>query len=329
MTLNTSQTYLIMKYCFIFLLLIIIVGCDSRSSKEKDIENIPINIQIVRFDKEFSEARVEDLAELKEKYPLFFPKQYADSIWEQRIKDTLQQQLYKEVSLVFPDELELEAQLEALFQHIKYYFPQFRTPIIYTIISDVDYRNKVILAEDILLIAVDTYLGENHRFYDGIQKYLRKNLKVSQLVPDIAAQYAGKFISKPQERSLLAQMIYFGKELYLKDLWIPDTSDPDKIGYTEDEFVWVKENEVEMWRYFIEEELLFSTNAKLMPRFVDPAPFSKFYLEIDNESPGMIGRYLGWQIVRSFMNHNPVSIQELLSLDGHEIFNKSKYKPKK
>jgi uncharacterized protein YjaZ len=60
------------------------------------------------------------------------------------------------------------------------------------------------------------------------------------------------------------------------------------------------------------------------------APFSKFYLEIDNESPGRVGQWIGWQIVRSFMENNPqVTVQELLLMDAKQIFEKSKYKPKK
>ena len=39
--------------------------------------------------------------------------------------------------------------------------------------------------------------------------------------------------------------------------------------------------------------------------FFDASPFSKFYLEIDNQSPGRIGRWIGWQIVRSYMNYYP------------------------
>jgi hypothetical protein len=34
-----------------------------------------------------------------------------------------------------------------------------------------------------------------------------------------------------------------------------------------------------------------------------PAPFSKFYLEIDNDSPGRIGAWIGWQMVRSYMKN--------------------------
>jgi hypothetical protein len=42
-----------------------------------------------------------------------------------------------------------------------------------------------------------------------------------------------------------------------------------------------------MWRYFIEKELLYSVDQKLIPRFINMAPFSKFYLEIDNEGQGL------------------------------------------
>jgi uncharacterized protein YjaZ len=67
----------------------------------------------------------------------------------------------------------------------------------------------------------------------------------------------------------------------------------------------------------------------LQNRFINLAPFSKFYLEIDNESPGRIGTWIGWQIVRSFMTNNEVSLQQMLKMDAKELFDKSKYKPKK
>ena len=131
------------------------------------------------------------------------------------------------------------------------------------------------------------------------------------------------------DRTFLASMIYYGKQLYLKDLWLPGSSDDQKLGYTAEEFNWILDNEMEIWRYFIENELLYSTDPKLLNRFIYPAPFSKFYLEIDNESPGSIGKYIGWQIVRSYMERNPVSIQQLMMMEADKIFKQSKYKPKK
>lgn len=318
-----------MKYLLIICVGFLMVNCNSKSKVEKEIEAIPMTVNIVRFDKEFAVAKPSDLPKLKAKYPLFFPKQFNDSIWEQKLNDTLQHQLEEAVALQFPSEEKLEDVLHPLFQHISYYFPKFKSPTVVTSTSDVDYNNKVILADTLLVVALDTYLGSEHEFYGGIKKYIAQNLKESQLGPDIATQYAQQLIAKPRQRSLIANMVYFGKELYLKDLWLPETSDADKIGYTEAQLEWAQANETDMWRYFVERELLYSTSAKLPIQFINPAPFSKFYLEIDNESPGMIGRYLGWQIVRSYMKNNDVSLEQLLTMRAEELFEKSKYKPAK
>ncbi|MFK5983471.1 MAG: gliding motility lipoprotein GldB [Flavobacteriaceae bacterium] len=318
-----------MKKILLSLLVVLIFSCDSKNDVDKEIEKISIDVEIVRFDKEFGMAKISDLENLKSKFPEFFPKQYHDSIWVQKMQDTLQQQLFEEVIKKYPSEEKLQQNLENIFQHIEYYFPQFNTPLVITTTSDVDYRNKIILANNLLIIKLDTYLGSDHFFYQDIPNYVVEDMKESQIIPDIASIYAQKYTPKIQSRTFLAQMIYYGRILYLKDLWLPNFSDSEKIGYSKAQINWATENETEIWRNFVENEFLFNTSPKLSSRFINPAPFSKFYLEIDNDSPGMIGRYMGWQIVKSFMENNNENLEQLLTLSEEEIFNKSKYKPKK
>ncbi len=329
MALTNCNIFSIMKYSLLVLLAVILFSCNNESKVEKEIEKIPMNFEIIRFDKAFAAATPTDLEKLKAEFPAFFPKQYNDSIWVEKLTDTLQNQLEAEVFKTFPKDEALIDVLVPLFQHIKYYFPDFRTPVVVTTTSDVDYRNKVILADSMMVIGLDNYLGNEHRFYEGIDKYISKEMKPSQIAPDVAETYARQYIKPPSKSSFLGQIVYFGKELYLKDLWLPNISDAEKIGYTEAEYQWAEENEEYMWRYFIEKELLYSTDSKLGARFISPAPFSKFYLEIDNQSPGMLGRYLGWKIVRAYMKNNNTSIQQLMVADANEIFTNSKYKPKK
>lgn len=310
-------------------LVFICLSCDSNSRLTTEIEKIPVDVEIVRFDKIFGAATASDLPALKKKYPLFFPERYADSVWEQRLTDTLQLGLNTEVLSVFPSEEDLEDNLYSLFQHIKYYYPRFREPKVYTTTSDVDYRTKVLLADSLLIIELDTYLGADHFYYDGISNYITKNMRPEMITSDVATAFSRSFIEVPRKRDLLAQMVYFGKQLYLKDLWLPEVSDADKIGYTSEELQWADENEIFIWSYFVERELLYSTDTKLSSRFINPAPFSKFKLELDNESPGMIGRYIGWQMVRSYMEHNDTSLDQLMAMPSDELFNNSKYKPKR
>lgn len=317
-----------MRY-LIFIVFIALYSCRNDSKVGNKIDAIPMKVEVQRFDQIFANASSSDLAGLKQKYPFFFPSQFPDSIWEQRLSDTLQIQLNEAVSKAYPSEDDLEEQLESLFKHITYYFPEFEAPLVYTTTSDVDYRTKIIATDSLLIIELDTYLGSEHRFYSGIPKYLTKNLEAHQILPDAAAALSRKFIQPGNKRYLLAQLMYYGKQLYLKELWLPDTPQYQLIGYTEAEWNWAVANETEIWTYFIENELLYSTSPKLLQRFVTPAPFSKFNLAIDNESPGRIGQWLGWQMVKSYMENNPVTPDELMVKPADEIYKNSKYKPQK
>ncbi|OWW24456.1 gliding motility lipoprotein GldB [Zobellia sp. OII3] len=305
------------------------IGCKESVKLSEDVKKIKLDVQIDRFDKEFAAARPEDLPVLKKKYPYLFPKQYSDSVWIAKMQDTVQVELLDEVEKAFSDFSEEEQSLELLFKHIKYYFPQFDAPKVVTVTSDVDYSNRVILTDTLLLIGLDNYLGADHRFYVDIQKYIRADLDKRYLTVDVASAFAKKVVPAPNDRSFLEQMIYYGKELYLKDRLLPLVSEAQRINYSEEQLAWAIANEEPIWRNFIEREYLYSTDNKLGPRFLDLAPFSKFGLELDNESPGRIGRFIGWQIVRAFMDRNELSLQQMLNLPAEEIFKKSNYKPKK
>lgn len=314
---------------FFILTLVLVFSCDNKSRVEKEIEQVDVNFEIIRFDKRFAEVTEEGLPELKAEYPFLFPERFHDSTWIGRINDTIQQELNTEVLKAFPDFSSEEDKLHSLFQHIKYYFPSFEAPTVITITSEVDYKNKVLLAEDYMFIALDTYLGSDHPFYTGIQQYLKKNFEREQIVPDVAGQYAQRYTPRPEEKTFLAHMVYYGKQLYLKDVWLPETPDHHKIGYTEEELEWARDNEEQIWRYFVERQIIFDSDTQLYSRFLYPAPFSKFYLEIDNETPALLGQYIGWQMVRQYMDSNNVSLEQMLQTDAETIFKQSNYKPRK
>ena len=316
------------KWLSLFSFLVLLSSCDKKNKIEKEVEEIPVTIKAERFDKIFYESPVENLKKVKNKYPYFFPAETPDSVWVNKIKNPLYRELYSEVQKKYSNFDKVNSDLESLFQHIKYYFPNTKTPKVVTLISEMDYQNKAIYTDSLVLISLDLYLGKNHKFYE-FPEYLKQNFEQNQIMPDIVTSFSVTKIPFGNNRSLLSQMVYVGKQLYLKDVLLPETSDAEKMGYTPEQITWCQENESYMWRYFMENQLLYSTDSKLSTRFINTAPFSKFYLEIDNESPGRVGTWVGWQIVRSFMNNNDVNLQQLLQMDPIEIFQNSKYKPKK
>ena len=315
-------------YPFLVVFCLFFLSCDKKNKTKNAVTAIPLELKVERFDKIFFETPPKDLEKVKAAFPFFFPAGNDNSIWLNKMQDPIWREVYTEVQKKYVDFEPVKSELELLFKHIKYYFPKTKTPKVITIISEMDYANKAIYADTLVIISLELYLGKNHKFYQ-FPNYIKQNFEQKQIMPDIVSSFSSRKIPPVTDKDLLSQMIYQGKQLYLKDLFLPNYSDAEKMGYTPEQITWCQENESYMWRYFIEKEMLYSDDQKLITRFINPAPFSKFYLEIDNESPGQVGAWIGWQMVRSYMENNEVPVPDLLKTDAKEIFLKSKYKPKK
>lgn len=317
---------------FLLITLLVCCACKNDHDLEAEIAKINTDIDIERFDLLYSKANSDNFTNLKTTYPFLFSNKFSDSLWLAKKEDTLQIELFQAVHQEYPDTNTLELEIEHLFNHLDFYFgSSFRTPRVITVTSDVDYRNSVIVTDTITLIALDTYLGANHRLYEGIPRFISANMTSDQIVVDIANEYAKKFAFQSQRKTFLDEMIYFGKLLYFKDVMLPLKSEANRIGYSQNQLEWAISNESYIWRYFVERELLYSTDTKLLNRFINDAPFSKFNLEgIDNASPGRLGQYMGWQIIRAYMKNNPeTSLKDMLIKEGQDLFTESKFKPRK
>ena len=314
------------KYLVLFLFSMLFYSCDKGVKIPSDIANIPVNIEVVRFDEQFSKATEQDLSSLKKKFPYLFSNRFPDEYWKAKFIDTIQQEINTEVAKVFPDINQEQEALENLFKHIKYYYPKAIVPKVVTITNNVEYRNKVILADTLLIIGLDTYLGKDHHFYTGIPTFQSKNFRREQIDVDVAHAFAKKVTSKTKNRAFLSEMIYEGKKLYAMHSFLTTKPEYEVLSYTEEELTFARENEQYIWEYFVKGDV-YTTDSKMLSRFLNPAPFSKFYLDFDNETPGRIGRYIGYEIVKSYMENNDVPLKTMLIQDAETIFASAKYKP--
>ena len=317
------------KYFSLFLLFLLVISCKNESKLNVDVSNIPVDFKVNRFDIDFYNSPESSLTPIKQKYPNLFPANVPDSVWLNKRTNKDEQELFVEVQKLYSNINALKAELTSLFKHITYYYPKFKSPNVTTVLSNVDYDFRVIYTKVMLLISLDVYLGANHPFYTDFPNYIKQNYHKKHIVVDVANAIIDKQMPPNSERVFINKMIYEGKRMYLLDAYLPTVSDSEKIGYKPEKLNWTQANESQIWKYFIEKEMLYSTDTKLNKRFLEIAPFSKFYTATDNSSPGRIGVWIGWQIVRSYMQKNDVSLQQLLQTDTEEIYKKSKYKPKK
>ncbi len=318
-----------MKYFSLLFFVIFLAACSKNENSAIDVSNIVVHTDIQRFEQKFYTSPPEELQELKLEFPYLFPEPNPDSVWINKMQNKDEQDLFASSQKLYADFSEESQQMESLFKHIKYYYPKFKEPKVVTILTNVDYENNVILADSLLFVSLDIFLGKENEVYKEFPNYVKQNYTKAHLIVAVADKFAEEIIPPLVNNSFISKIIQEGKKFALMQAFLPDVQEEEIMGYTEEQFLWANNSETNIWKYFIENDILYSSDPELSSRFIDEAPFSKFFLENDRDSPGRIGSWFGWQIMQSYLSNNDISIREAILVNNEEIFKSSKYKPKK
>ena len=303
---------------------------DQEKTWKVEIEKPIENIEIIDISKEFYDLNI-PLEQFQQKYP-WFQGTVSDEDFSLRRNDLEEAKIYKEaISKI--DVSKLDQGLKNLFSHIQHHFPNFVAPKVYLYSSVLQGVTDPIFykpEENFLFIDVTGFMGEGHDYYKPLELYYQKYMNPQNIIPRVSQIFAEQYVPfKAEHQKFIDQLVYQGKLMILQDAFLPNESDFLKMNYSQKQYDWTTANEPNIWNYFVENNLVFSDDAKLVERFIAPGPFSKFYTEIDNESSPQVGIYIGWQIAKTFLNKKPdTKLKDFLQLDAQDIFNEAKYSPK-
>ena len=180
-------------------------------------------------------------------------------------------------------------------------------------------------------IALEMFLGRNHEFYkvSWLPQYLRDEFQKEYLVSRsmkcfLINQYGQELLMGER---LIDEMLYWGKVHFVLNKILNNYHDTLAFGFTKKELDWCYKNEKRIWRFFIEEEesgnsILFSSGTEYFYKYINPAGHSK---GMPSDSPGMIGRWLGYRIFSSYIKNKKFKIDAKYTSDL--ILNSKTYKP--
>lgn len=235
--------------------------------------------------------------------------------------------LYQQVKNTFGDFNDLNNEFENAFKYYKHYYPEVTVPEMEVVLAGL--QKDLFVSDSLISIAADYFLGPDAAYVpNGVPDYILMRYEKEYIVPMsmlLLTQKQNK--TDDSDQSLLADMIFYGKSYYMTKMTIPCTPDSLLIGYTAQEMKDINENEHIIWANFLENDLLYETSHFMKNKFIGERPKT---FEISQQCPGRIGIWVGWQIVKSYMDKNPeVTLQELMeTTDAQKIFSRSKYKPK-
>ena len=288
-----------------------------------------IVFRLHRFEKEFYNPLI-PLDSIQKKYPFFFPKTTDDSIWKAKRTDSLEIAIFSSIDSLFKNNDYLLNMIAPLIRKAKKINSKIQIKDVYTMNSDFDFEYRIVAQDTMIIIGLDNYLGSKYNVYKGIPKYLTKRFDKKYLSIDLAESLA-KLTVPPLKgnETFVEKLVYYGKIEWMKQLLNDDKEEHNLLRYSKEELNWCEENEFNVWNYFVQNDLLFSKSSALDYRFFKPSPFSKFYLELDNDTPGEIGKWIGLRIVQKYVKvHSSMPAQEIINQpDLMTFFHHSKYKP--
>ena len=246
----------------------------------------------------------------------------------QFITDENMKSLYDDVQEEYAGVSEIEAEFSDAFAHYMYHFPDSTIPQIVFNISALNYA--IVATPTTLAIGLDMFLGADYPVYPmvGLPQYMYKNMKPEQVVPQAMKGWLQSMYETEAERnSLLDYMIFEGKLLYALDALLRETPDSVKVGFSPEAMNWCQTYEARVWAHLVDQELLYTTEYMDINKWINQAPFVS---GIPKDSPGRLGQWVGWMIVRNYMKNNPeVSVLQLMeNANAQDILARSKYKPK-
>jgi hypothetical protein len=236
--------------------------------------------------------------------------------------------LLLETKKVFGNGQSLKDEFRIAFANIKYYYPAFTIPRVETVITGLE--SDLFVSDTLVIVGLDYYLGKKAKYRPNMYDYMLRRYEKNFIVPSALLLYGidSKYnYVNLSDRTVLADMIAYGKAYYFAKQMLPCSPDSTFIGYTSKEIEGAKANQDMIWKRLVDDEALFSTSQQMKQRFIAERP--KTY-EVGNECPGRIGTWVGWQIVNEYMKQNPqVILPELMKMtDAQRIFKGSKYSVK-
>jgi gliding motility-associated lipoprotein GldB len=304
---------------------------------DPEILDQALEVKITRLEDGFFAAKTsEEISFLLESHPDFARTYFQsaenyspDSLAANLLavhQDPAMRELYDSVKVEFPDLIGIEKDLENAFKYIKYNFPDFKVPKIYTFVSGLN--SDLVVTEDIIVIGLDYFLPADHTFQPDIARYMAVRYERPYLVPMIVLAISSRYNAvNPKENTLLSEMIYYGKAYHFVKAIMPCVPEQYIIGYTPAEIAECYANEEFIWAHFVENELLYETNPFEIRKYIGEAPFTD---AISTKAPGRLGRWLGWNIVDDYQLNGSVPLPDLMSESNPEtIFRRSGYRPRR
>jgi hypothetical protein len=324
------------KVILLLVSMLVLAGCGKNDKKEVDVSGITVSMPVERLEGELFDCGTEaDVLDFLNKYPslatLYFPDL---SIERPLLAAKLYQNISNPALRSFKSQLDsifagfdksVAIPLENAFRHLKYYYPDAQVPKIQTMVTGF-LGSDLFISDSLIIIGLDYFGGPGARFRPDVHNYQLPRYQKEYIASSIMFFEAQKYNRlNPEDRSLLADMVWYGKNFGFVRHMMPAAPDSLILGFSQEELAKANVSQTDIWAHLAGNKLLYEHIEQKKQKYVGERPTT---FEIGEDVPGGIGRWVGWRIVSRLFSENPgLTLQQVMANDNaRAILTESGYK---
>jgi hypothetical protein len=322
LTLNKVIKMIHLRLLFLANVLTILCSSCKNDPLDVDSSDVKITLNFINADSMLYQSTDSRRILLNRNFKQAFPDLYLftfekgikiktniDSVYSNQLqtfyKDQYVIELEKEIQINFKSLASEKQEITEGLKHLKFHFTKMNIPKNIVFFNSLFSYNTIATNTDIG-IGLEWYLGSDNKLIkkysiQGLYDYMKQGMDRKFMVRDVMYQWVYAQVQSPTDAKFAEDMVSWGKLLYFIEAALPEKDKAIILRYSPEKFKWAEENEKRIWKYFVEQKLLFKNDELLKLGYFNEAPFTK---GLPKESPDRLGQYIGWKMVRKYMEQN-------------------------
>jgi hypothetical protein len=312
------------------------VSC-SNNSLDVNTSEVKVEIGFINLDSILVNAKVKDrltyhhkhLKDIKDIYEYNIGycirmSNASDSSFETSLslflKDPYIARLEKRINKKFSDLAPYKTEMIEGFKHLKYHFPTGKIPANIVFMNSL-FNSNAFSTEKEIGVGLDSYLGANTDVVKELPnepyyEWIKEAMDDKFLTRDAICSWVMTHYVDEADGNLAEQLIRWGKVLYVTQAAFPDKDPSIILRYSEEDYKWALENEYSLWKYLVDEKMLFTINELNAKNLLKEGPFT---IGLPEKGPDRLGQFLGYRIVLKYMEATDITPAELINTSYSDI----------
>jgi hypothetical protein len=318
------------------LILLMSLSC-KRDPLDVDVSKSHVNIDFINLDSVFVHATPSELMLANGKYKQEIESIYyfelvdflgiglqSDSIFAEGVKkfvsDPYISRVEKRIHSKFGNLKKQKERVIDGFKRLKFHFTAGKIPE-HIVFMNSFFAANAFCTEKEIGVGLERYLGKKTDVIKELPpqqffEWIKEGMEADFMERDILCSWIMTHYVPEVDGTLAEGMIRWGKIMYLTEASFPEMEKHRIIRYSKVDYEWALKNELSFWNYLVNEKFLFKTDERDKSNMLGDAPFT---VGLPEKGPDRLGQFLGWRMVRNYMNKNEITLKALIDIPYNEI----------